>query len=207
MPKNAKENNQKRQQPKVGRDKKTILRVEPYMHFGKKTLQPYVNDGDTLYISRGIGSEKKFLSKEKLLQHITTDNSELCRRPCCRVSFEAASIEESKQFCADNAEDVHAALKDFFAVLAYPDFANACTFFNQKNATEREYPEAKKHATALFAGITSDDKAEKCARRVAMLSARLFLSSTSILELLALATDPKAWAKKVDPVAQQPKAI
>ena len=72
---------------------------------------------------------------------------------------------------------------------------------------EREYPEAKKHATALLAGITSDDKAEKCARRVAMLSARLFLSSTSILELLALATDLKAWAKKVDPVAQQPKAI
>ena len=45
----------KTQKPVVGKDRTTVLRVEPYDHFGKHKLRPYVLDAGVSvpYICRG----------------------------------------------------------------------------------------------------------------------------------------------------------
>ena len=65
----------KQQKPKVGKDGETILRVEPYEHFGKFTLRPFVTDGCALHLPKGVASEKKFLTVKKVFENISTSNS------------------------------------------------------------------------------------------------------------------------------------
>jgi hypothetical protein len=55
--------------------------------------------------------------------------------------------------------------------------------------------------------LTDTEGLDKLLRKAVMVSARMYLGATSILELLALVKNFKQWAKRIQPPEAQPKAI
>lgn len=196
--------------PMVGQDKETILRVEPYNLFGKHLLRPYVDAGLPIFLPKGVASEKKFWTTPKVLARADAEHSELCRRLQKGMSMTASTIEEFAEFSVANSGDVFKAVQNLMDALGTAEgqqFVEACVFFNQQNETRRDLDQAKKHVDVMFKFFEKHkDDLEMKLRKAAMVSSRLYLASTSMFELLALTTNVKDWAKKIEPKKQQPKA-
>ena len=186
-----KQQQKQRKAPKamLGQDKETILRVEPYLHFGKHALRPYVDGGLPIYLSKGVTSEKKFLTISKVLARADAENSELCRRPQKGMSMTSSCVQGFADFCATNKEGVLATLKDFIEVVSDPqgqELVEACKFFNQQNDAERDLDASKRHVDATFKFFEEHrESLEKIFRKATMVSSRTYLAATSIFELLA----------------------
>ena len=75
---------------------------------------------------------------------------------------------------------------------------------NTENEMPRDDKATAEHVKNYLAFLKDDsgDKA-KTARRVAMASARLYLSSMALLEQMALLEKPESWAKKIAPLDGQ----
>ena len=85
---------------------------------------------------------------------------------------------------------------------------DACRFLNQQNEVSRDLDEATQHVAYLFDFFEGNrDGLESLLRKAAMIGSRLFLGATSLLEEVALFTNSKDWAKKVDPKKEQSKAV
>ena len=124
----------------VGTDKETILRVEPYNLFGKHILRPYVDDGNPVYLPRGVPSEKKFLTVPKVLARANAQHSELCRRPQKGLSMTASCIQELGEFCDANKDDINLAAQSLVDVLGRAEnkeFMDARKFPSQQNEMDR----------------------------------------------------------------------
>jgi hypothetical protein len=196
--------------PMVGQDKETILRVEPYNLFGKHILRPYADAGLPIFLPKGVASEKKFWTSPKVLARADAEHSELCRRLQKGMSMTASTIQEFAEFSVANSGDVFKAVQNLMDALGTAEgqqFVEACVFFNQQNETKRDLDQAKKHVDVMFKFFEKNkEDLEKKLRKAAMVSSRLYLASTSMFELLALTTNVKEWAKKIEPKKQQPKA-
>ena len=119
--------------PKVGNDEMTILRVEPYNHFGKYILRPYVDHGVAVYIPKNIGSEKRLYSVPGALAVLDADHSELCRRFQKGLSMRGSCVEEAASFLETNLEEVIAAIGGLGTMLTSSSgkkLADACAYFN-----------------------------------------------------------------------------
>eukprot|EP00973_Karenia_brevis_P028929 3990277-Karenia_brevis.AAC.1 len=88
----------------VAKDKKTILRVEPYQHWVKNALRPYVSKGSPVFLPHTVKKEKKYYATGTLYQSLNSRNSELCRRVHVGTSMKAASLEELLEFFATNKD-------------------------------------------------------------------------------------------------------
>jgi hypothetical protein len=201
--------------PKVGSDSKTILRVEPYNHWQKFALMPFVKDGSPLYLPRGTKSEKKYLTKAGVLSMLDSEHTELCRRLRFGLSMKAACIQEMGEFLADNREDILNSVGKLAAVLAPGGeaeesdggkFVEACRFLNTSTDIDRDEATAVESINALFHFLEAEKSLEKLLREIIMIAARMYLGATSIFELLALSSKPKEWAAKMEPKGEQPKA-
>jgi hypothetical protein len=196
--------------PMVGQDKETILRVEPYNLFGKHILRPYADAGLPIFLPKGVASEKKFWTSPKVLARADAEHSELCRRLQKGMSMTASTIQEFAEFSVANSGDALKAVQNLMDALGTAEgqqFVEACVFFNQQNETKRDLDQSKKHVDVMFKFFEKNkEDLEKKLRKAAMVSSRLYLASTSMFELLALTTNVKEWAKKIEPKKQQPKA-
>ena len=199
------------EKPKIAQDKETILRVEPYVHFGKHTLRPYVDDGMAIYLPKGIVSEKKFLTPSKILANLDANNSELCRRLQQGLSMKGSCVEELADFYENNKDDFVNALTGLTSVFAAPigeRFVDACKFFNQRNEQERNLDTARRHIGAVFELFEEQEESlAKVLRRAMMVASRTYLCAASMFELLALGSNLKEWAKRIEPRKLQSKAI
>ena len=201
----------KAQKSKIGQDKKTVLRVEPYMHFGKFTLRPFVDQGSPVYLPKAVSCEKKFFSVRKVLGTLSSENSELCRRPKKGLSMKSSTIQELGEFLTENKKDVLGTMEKLIGLFADEDgekLLDACRFLNQQNEVSPDLDEATQHVAYLFDFFEGNrDGLESLLRKAAMIGSRLFLGATSLLEEVALFTNSKDWAKKVDPKKEQSKAV
>eukprot|EP00972_Heterocapsa_arctica_P006578 962919-Heterocapsa_arctica.AAC.1 len=161
--------------------------------FGKNILRSYVDEGLPIYLPHGVASEKKFWTIPKVLARTDAGNSELCRRLQKGLSMTASSIEEFADFSAVNTSDAATAVQTLVDTLAASDgqkLVEAMKFFNQKNDVDRDLDNAKKHVHAMFKFFeTNQDELEKKLRKAMMVSSRLYLATSSMFELLALATN------------------
>ena len=188
----------------VGKDKETILRVEPYNHYGKHVLRPYVDDGKVLYFPKGVTSEKKFLTTSQVLDRTDSAISELCRRPGFGLSMTSSSIQEMTVFWNANQDDVASALKTLMTHFEGDNakaFFEACKFMNTRNDVVKSTSAAQTHVTSMFDFyLKNPDELEKQLRKVIFISSRFYVGATSMMESLALVTNrssgPKDRAKK-----------
>ena len=163
----------KAQKSKIGQDKKTVLRVEPYMHFGKFTLRPFVDQGSSVYLPKAVSCEKKFFSVRKVLGTLSSENSELCRRPKKGLSMKSSTIQELGEFLTENKKDVLGTMEKLIGLFADEDgekLLDACRFLNQQNEVSRDLDEATQHVAYLFDFFEGNrDGLESLLRKAAMI--------------------------------------
>ena len=168
-----------------GQDKKTVLRVEPYMHFGKFTLRPFVDQGSPVYLPMAVSCEKKFFSVRKVLGTLSSENSELCRRPKKGLSMKSSTIQELGEFLTENKKDVLGTMEKLIGLFADEDgekLLDACRFLNQQNEVSRDLDEATQQVAYLFDFFEGNrDGLESLLRKAAMIGSRLFLGSDQSL--------------------------
>ena len=201
--------NDKKAKPVLAKDGDTILRVEPYMHFGKHTLRPFTVDGLPIFLPKGIEKEKKLYTCKALRDQLDHMNSELCRRPAIGLSEKCASIADFVEWSSENP-DAAKAFTDVIALFAKAEgqaFIKACQYMNLNSDPQRETEESSKHVDAYVSFLKDNtEEIEKVLRKGMLVSSRMFLACASCFECLALADNIKAWAKKISPVKQQHKA-
>ena len=213
---------QKKTKPKVATDGDTILRVEPYLHFGKHTLRPYVQNGQAIFVSaqkngkkknkkQGSKAEKKFYTCHNIFEALDADKSEMCRRLPFGLSMKAANVEEFFSFVATNKDDIIEMMDNLFRFLESPDGKKMLSVAKQMNS-ENESPAKPEEITENVEAFWNfhaegPEGFEKLLRGLMMLSPRLFLGASSLFECRALVSNFKMWAKKIEPKKQQPKAV
>ena len=200
----------KKVKPVIAKDGDTILRVEPYMHFGKHTLRPFSVDGLPVFLPKGIEKEKKLYTCKSVRDLLDHMNSELCRRPAIGLSEKCASIYDFVEWSAENP-DAPKAYTDLLALFSTSQgkaFIQACGYMNSATDPQRGTEESVKHVDAYLSFLKDNsDEVEKVLRKGMLVSSRMFLACASCFESLALADNVKAWAKKIAPVKQQHKAV
>ena len=200
----------KQEKALVAKDGSTILRVEPYMHFGKHTLAPFSNDGLPIYLPSGIKKEKKLYTLSAVRDLLNHLNSEFCRRPAIGLSEKSASINDFLKLLEENP-DPNKALDAFMEFFKTPDgkkFVAASDYFNTNNEHSRNAETSAQHLEEYFDFFSNHgEDAEKIFRNGMLVSTRMLLACASGLECASLATNVKAWAKKIKPVKEQSKAM
>jgi hypothetical protein len=194
----------------IAQDGDTILRVEPYMHFGKHTLRPFSVDGLPVFLPKGIEKEKKLYTCKGLRDLLDNMNSELCRRPAIGLSEKCASIADFVAWSTENPE-APKAFTELMALFSKPEgqsFIDACNYMNSNSDAQRETKESVKHVDTYVSFLKDNsDEIEKVLRKGMLVSTRMLLACASCFECLALADNMKAWAKKIAPVKQQHKSV
>jgi len=209
---------QQKAKPMVAKDKTTILRVEPYNHFGKHSLRPFVDNKAALFVATkkkgkkaDAKAEKKFLTSEAVREHLTANNSELCRRLDFGLSMKSANIQEFLEFCKNNKDKILDMVQGLQTLVDSEDgkkLQKAAAYINTSNEQERNNEKAKEHVGVYMNFFQKDDNGlDSLMRTVAMFSARAYLGSTSLFECRALFEKSKEWAKKVEPKSRQSKAV
>ena len=203
-----KDDKKKEKKTMVTKDGEGILRVEPYYHFGKRMLLPYVKNECPIYLPKGQ-SEKKFYKLRNIRKGLGADNSELCRRLRFGLSFTAASMSEMDRFLQDNQENMVGnvqALLELFQKPAGAAFRQALATMNSREPEEELSPAEAVSAWWEFMKEDAEEK-QKVLRGALMSSTRVQLGASAMLECLALSSKPEHWANSIDPEKLQPKAV
>ena len=124
--------------PVLAKDGETILRVEPYMHFGKHTLRPFTVDGLPVFLPKGVEKEKKLYTRKAIRDLLDNVNSELCRRPAIGLSEKCASIADFVEWAKENpdATKIYGELFAMFTTADGEAFIEACQYMNTNSACE-----------------------------------------------------------------------
>ena len=179
----------------VGKDQKTILRVELYNMFGRHIFRPFADNGSALHVTQTIGDEKRMLSIARVLDRSDAHHSEYCRHQQEGSSSSAASVDELADFGKANVKgmlEVTHALVDTLNECSA--FVRSCKFLNQGNDMERSKDDVKEHVEELIMLLTKDPGAmEKNLRRATLVSSRMYSGAKQLNTVRSWLKNPQCW--------------
>eukprot|EP00971_Amphidinium_carterae_P126402 2504138-Amphidinium_carterae.1 len=150
--------------------------------------------------------EKRSLKPKHIAENLSAENSELCKRLSFGLSMSAGSIQSALQYISK-----YGGADDKFTQFGLPElkkkvesgegkkFMDACEYLNMENETTIEKEMLQTHVKNFWKFLRSDKETlSDTLRRLVMSSARVYLASTSLLELIALDSHREHWAKAFD---------
>ena len=184
---------------------KRVHAPDPSARWPKFALSPYANEGCPFY-TKGE-DESKFLRPAAIAATRSPGNSEWCARPGFALSESAANVEMGTEVLQSYFASA-ACFAEHFDGLGFKGLATAletaegkafmaaCSRLNKRNQTEHT-SESLAHDVKAWHDFLSDNSEAKArmARKLAMVSGRLYLFAMDFLEQLALVSEPAAFAK------------
>ena len=206
-PKSSKRYARNSQPFKAGIDgrQKRIHAPDPSARWPKFALSPYATEGCPFY-TKGE-DESKVLRPAAIAATRSPGNSEWCARPGFALSESAANVEMGTEVLQTYFASA-ACFAEHFDGLGFKGMASAletaegkafmaaCNRLNKRNQAEHT-SESLAHDVKAWHDFLSDNSEAKArmARKLAMVSGRLYLFAMDFLEQLALVSEPSAFAK------------
>ena len=179
-------------------------KIQLWQHLAKNLLRPFPDQaGNFLWVSAKAGAktEQDLLQPKNLAKGRTTNNCEALVRMPTYLSEEGACIARGVKYL-EKLKTPEATGLDFLELFDEDGgkaFLAACRYFDKSDDADKEPENAAEHAEAMAKFLTEDGATKaKRARRLALVSARLYGVSVSLLEQMALAQQPEAWAGRLD---------
>ena len=198
-----------------GKGKEWVSRLEGRYAFAKSVLRPYADDkGNAVYAATG-GAQDLF-SKSSLRQLLTSNNSELARRPAVGVSTISSSL-LSLLGCIEDMKDASqessflSSLQQLQRTFSSRDAATlkqACETL-QRDRTRPESPEKLRKALEVWLGFFRSHKEELQAvlPRVLASASVVYLGGVQALEALTLVNALTNWSSKVPATSSNEQAL
>lgn len=176
----------------------------------KSLIRPWATKNGDVLFHNAKEDDKAALQLQNVLRCVNSGNSELCHRITVGMSEHCANV--TAGFVSllkylrpgGTAEDAGAILGTMAAQFAGADaarFLRACDILDTQSANYATTAAAAREGFVDWLQFLRTDVFAKEAtlRKVALLSSRLYISSISLLEAMALANSPGAWATKFEP--------
>ena len=182
-----------------------MKRVDLYKFLGKWVLRSYPDDrGRPLMLGAGKATAPAALAPEALRAVLDSDCCELLRRPTMGLNLAAASVDCAALFAPILQEKLETVMPKIVA----ESFLDKVRFLNLARNVDRslaETPEQCKSFLKKVRHMVRDHGDDLAAAAEA--AAGLFLGLISILEVAAVSTDLRAWAKGVPERKKQSKHL
>jgi len=176
-------------------------RIKTNFQFAKSILRASANKDGSCFVKppKSQMPDNKFLSRSTLLKSITTENSHLVRRPGTGISEVAGSVKSGAAVLAHmtaHPEDVgFPALLKMFREEGVQEAMEA---LDRSSGDERERKDLQE-ALKIVKDWTAKhgDELLDVVAKTTIASSRLYLMSSSLLQLLALSSKPQTWASQI----------
>ena len=185
---------------------KTWTRPDPGDRFPKFSLAPYgMSNGSPFYL-QGL-EEKKVLSLKHIAESRLPRNSEaVCLRLGLQLSESASTMEMGAETLAQLAENdpstnhwkCFADMAEYFATSKGQDTVAAAKVLNKGNGGPKDEDEMSGAIGKWLKGLDRLLQKEKSVRKMAQISARMYLWSMDTLEQLAMYQHPDVFFGHID---------
>lgn len=195
-------------------DKKYVKAVPVFKLFTKAKLRSYADSNGCLLLcgEQGTAPAKHFKIKE-VREQLSSENSELVNRPAMGINLTAATISggaEVLPFLSDPQVSFSKTGLDKMGKLVDKDLTKLAKVLNVKNKLCGDREKLNEQVAAFLELLGNTENAEermKTYARVADVGSRLYGLAMALMETTSLATNPKAWAKKIPDLQKQSSAI
>ena len=192
-----------------------VKAIPPYKHLSKTMMRAYPDQNGSVFQKDAKHSESDALKPKRLLTGLTSESSELLHRLGFGVSMAASSMQAGADFLVEYWQDAKIektglpVLADLLQSKEGDKFRAALGYLNTANEDIKRSPKETADHVKTFIDffLTDADKKSAIMRRVAMTSARTYLCSMAMLEVVTLTEDMAAWAEKYEPKEKQPEAM
>ena len=176
------------QQRGVESSGKKFKSVPWFKHVSKQILRPSVSKSGQMLYSKGQNCDKDVL--RNLCTLVDADNSEVRNKPQVAISMACETAEEAESVLG---EEGIRSVKSFKKLLT-SDLKDGIKNLNAMNGEEFDPQKLK----SFLASIGEKDVQKKL-RQAAIVGARLYMASISLLEVALLASNGQTWSDKMAP--------
>ena len=187
-------NGKRNEQPTRNRNANNGI-IPRYRLWAKSTLAPYpAEDGNPLY--SGDLEPEEFLAEKRMVQSLTSSNSEWLSRPGMAICLAAASLRAGSKEIIKGPPDAVKQLQLFLK--NNPNFLEAIKTLDVGKSKVPDKKAIKKGVTNLVKGFTeASSESRNAFCKLTLHAAKLFLFGMHALETMELLRNPKIYAKKM----------